>query len=391
MTQQKTLTVEDKIVKAEQSVAEKPVRIRVTQLSKEFRSRAELVKALDSVSLEVRDGECVAILGPSGSGKTTLLRCIAGLETPTSGTVEINGRTMFSSSPRKVVPPESRGTAMVFQSYALWPHMSVLANVAYPLKAQGIKSASEIKARAMEALSRVNCESLARRYPAQLSGGQQQRVAVARAVVSGSPVILFDEPLSSVDLRVRESLRLDLLNLQRDLGFASVYVTHDQSEATVLGHTVAVMNQGRIEQVAPPMDVYNRPATPFVSKFVGSANWLDVTHKSHDGTMCLYESMAGTVSAPAEECGSGELIAAFRPENVSYSAERPDDARFASNSWPATIVNILFLGAYLEYVMDVNGARLVLRTPRVLEGVTEGATGWISTAAANVRIMEAQK
>ena len=207
--------------------------VEVRGLSRTFRSHRAAVVAVDNLSLEVRQGEMLVLLGPSGCGKTTLLRSIAGLETPDSGEIAVNGRLVYSSSKRVLVPPERRGASMVFQSYALWPHMTVGDNVAYALRSQRVEK-SEIAGRTASALDTVGCLPFKERFPHQLSGGQQQRVALARAIASHHGVILFDEPLSNVDAKVRERLRIELLELQRRIGFSAVYVTHDQTEAMVI-------------------------------------------------------------------------------------------------------------------------------------------------------------
>jgi len=221
----------------------------IAGVSKSFRSRHSTVTALGDVSMLVQEGEFVVLLGPSGCGKTTLLRSVAGLEKPDRGRIEIAGRTVFDSAQKIAVPPENRGLSMVFQSYALWPHMTVFDNIAYPLRN---RKRPDVKGHVGRALEMVRCGELASRYPGQLSGGQQQRVALARALASGDQLILFDEPLSNVDAKVREAVRFELLNLQRELGFSALYVTHDQSEATALAHKIVVMRQGAVAQIGTP-------------------------------------------------------------------------------------------------------------------------------------------
>lgn len=360
------------------------VAVLVEGLRKRFNTREGDVDALAGVSFQVDAGECLALLGPSGSGKTTLLRCIAGLEKPDEGRIEVAGMVVYSKAERVWVPPHRRNTGMVFQSYALWPHLKVASNVAYPLVARSKLSKKERATRVQDALERVGCAHLANRFPAQLSGGQQQRVAVARAIVGDAPVVLFDEPLSSVDLRVREELRLDLLNLQRDVGFTSVYVTHDQGEATVLGDKLAVVNGGRIEQLGSPEDVYNNPATPFVSRFAGSSNWLSV--ESIEAGSCHQQALTeiGPVCLNCEPgANAAGSVLAIRPEYLSLSYDRTDGG---CNEWQGEVVNRLFLGSYLEYGVVVQGHRLSVRAGAD-EGYQVGHAVWVRFAPSAVRLL----
>ena len=227
--------------------------------------------AVNGVSFTVDRGEHVTLLGPSGCGKTTTLRAIAGLEQPASGSIRIDGHAMYDASERKNIPTEQRGVSMVFQSYAVWPHMTVFDNVAYGLRVRK-QSAAEIKANAERALDLVQMRHLAERPASKLSGGQQQRVALARALAFSPTVVLFDEPLSNLDAKLRAEMRVELRELQRRLDITSVYVTHDQEEALAISDRVIVMNVGVIEQIGTPEEIYNRPRSRFVADFVGSAN-----------------------------------------------------------------------------------------------------------------------
>src|SRR5436190_11700372 len=236
------------------------------------------VFAVDHVSLEVQEGELFTLLGPSGCGKTTTLRSIAGLEIPDGGTISLGGRVLFSSTTKVKVPANQRGLGMVFQSYAIWPHMNVFENVAFPLKVlpRGKRPGrSELRARVERALAVVKLEQLASRDATALSGGQQQRLALARALVMEPALLLLDEPLSNLDAKLRHLLRFELKRLQRELKITTVYVTHDQSEALALSHEIAVMKDGRIQQIGSPRDIYERPSSAFVADFVGSTNFLD--------------------------------------------------------------------------------------------------------------------
>jgi iron(III) transport system ATP-binding protein len=230
-------------------------------------------RAVDGVSLEVERGEIVSLLGPSGCGKTTTLRCIAGLEVADAGSVRVGGRTLFSRGEGQAVniAPEKRRMAMVFQQYALWPHFDVFDNVAFGLKSQKVPR-SDIPEKVGVALRRVQLWEQRHRRIGQLSGGQQQRVALARAIAADPDIVLFDEPLSNLDARLREGMRLELVELQRSIGFTAVYVTHDQDEAFNLSSRIVVMNKGRIEQLGTPWEVWHQPSSAFVADFLGSAN-----------------------------------------------------------------------------------------------------------------------
>ena len=248
--------------------------VSVRELAKVFRREdGSHARAIDGVSLDVAPGEFVVLLGPSGCGKTTLLRSIAGLEQPDAGTIAIRGNTVFDADAGIDMPPERRRLSMIFQSYALWPHMTAFQNVAYPLQNRRLKR-REIAERVGRVFELVGIPELQRSYPGQMSGGQQQRVALARALAGDADLILFDEPLSNVDAKVREQLRVELLSMQRELGFAAIYVTHDQAEAMELAHTVAVMREGQVAQSGPPQEIYLEPASRYVADFVGSSNEL---------------------------------------------------------------------------------------------------------------------
>jgi iron(III) transport system ATP-binding protein len=231
------------------------------------------VWAVRDVTLAVADGEFVTLLGPSGCGKTTTLRMVAGFIRPTAGRIVLDGRVLSAADGSVLLPPERRGMGMVFQSYAVWPHMTVFDNVAYPLRVAGLPR-HEVAARTRRTLELVHLEGLAGQHPHQLSGGQQQRVALARALVNEPAVLLLDEPLSNLDAKLREEMRFEIQDLQRRLRITVVYVTHDQGEAMVLSDRIAVMVGGRIVQVGAPDDLYERPADPFVASFLGVANFL---------------------------------------------------------------------------------------------------------------------
>src|SRR6187200_1314832 len=238
-------------------------------------------KALDDVSLSIDRGEVCALLGPSGCGKTTTLRCIAGLETADSGAIGLDGRVLSDPARGQFVLPERRELGMVFQSYALWPHKSVAENISLGLKIQGLPQA-EIRDRVASGLELVGMAGTQNRYPAQLSGGQQQRVALARALTLQPKCILFDEPLSNLDLLLRERMRFEIRELLVRLGITAVYVTHDQTEALVISDHIVVMNRGKIEQEGAPMDVYVRPRNRFTAEFLGRTNILPLKKAASD-------------------------------------------------------------------------------------------------------------
>jgi len=318
------------------------------------------VKAVDSVSLAVGAGEFVSLLGPSGCGKTTLLRMIAGFETPTSGEVFLAGRRVTD------LPPNARDTAMVFQSYALFPHLDVFENVAFGLRVRGVGE-REIRERVSEALRLVGLAGLERRSPDQLSGGQQQRVALARAVVTRPRVLLLDEPLSNLDAKLREQMRVELRRIQRELGITAIYVTHDQVEAMTLADRIVVLDRGRVQQVAPPAELYARPATSFVAEFVGKVNLLEgLVVETRDGQCRValpgFEAVVPSHRSPAAGAHVGIVV---RPETVHIGRD---------GTLPGIVRRAMYLGSQVEYEVEANGLLLqaIGRSP-LEEGIfTEG-------------------
>ncbi|GAB3428835.1 ABC transporter ATP-binding protein [Actinophytocola sediminis] len=364
---------------------EPPV-VRVSGLVKAFR-RADgaTVNAVDDVSLEVAPGEFLVLLGPSGCGKTTLLRIIAGLERADAGTVTLRGEDVFSSARGIDLPPERRRLSMIFQSYALWPHLTAFDNVAYPLRnARPRLDRATIERRVRAALAKVGTPELARQYPNQLSGGQQQRIALARAIVGGDDLVLFDEPLSNVDAKVREQLRLELLAMQRELGFAAVYVTHDQNEAMELAHRIAVLGHGRVCQLADPATVYRAPASRYVANFVGTSNELTGTVLRHDERTTTLGTDLGEVTGPLADIAVGaEAVALFRPERTRVAPA----GTTGDNSWAATVTAVLFLGAHTETVATAGEHAFRLLGEHDLP---EGAAATVTVRAADVLILPAE-
>jgi iron(III) transport system ATP-binding protein len=321
--------------------------------------------AVDGISLDIPPGRIFTLLGPSGCGKTTTLRCIAGLETPDAGEIAVAGRLLFSSDRRVNVPASERGLGMVFQSYAIWPHMTVWEHAAFPLVAAPRRRRpprAEILRRAERALAAVRLERLASRRATDLSGGEQQRLALARALVLEPPLLLLDEPLSNLDVRLRQELREELLDVQREVGVTSLYVTHDQEEALAISETVAVMRGGRIEQVGTPADVYDRPGSRFVADFLGRANLVEgVVQRAVGGATVVVRTPEGELRASGAALAAGQPVTVIvRPERVELSNP---PGRQEANGWLGTVRSRAFLGDAVEHVVDVGRLELRVRTP----------------------------
>jgi iron(III) transport system ATP-binding protein len=318
--------------------------VSVRNLVKRYKTKRGEVVALDNVSIEIAKSERVVLLGPSGCGKTTLLRCVAGLEEPDSGEIEINGVTVFSASRGIFIPPEARGISMMFQSYALWPHMTVAENIAYPLENRAGSNRKADIQRVNTALAMVACDGLQSRYPAQLSGGQQQRIALARAVIANDGIVLFDEPLSNVDAKVREQLRLELITLQRKLGFAWLYVTHDQTDATAVADRIAVFRSGQIAQLGSPSEIYNCPSSRYVAEFMGSSNTLTGTVEGFNAGLTAIQSEIGLLHLRSTEHArvGDRVTVVFRPEQLEIKKYTEDIEHV--NSYPAQLEASMFLG-----------------------------------------------
>jgi iron(III) transport system ATP-binding protein len=332
--------------------------------------RKQAIRAAHDVSFDVPQGKLFTLLGPSGCGKTTTLRSIAGLERPQAGEIQVGDALIYSSSRRIFVPPNQRGLGMVFQSYAIWPHMTVYENAAFPLRVGRRKlSRREIDERVTRVLATVDLSEMAQREATKLSGGQQQRLALARALVMEPRLLLLDEPLSNLDAKLRERMRFELKRLQRELGITTVYVTHDQSEALALSHGIAVMNRGRIEQTGTPREIYERPLNPFVADFVGSSNFLDATVRAADGAPGYYrvESALGVMKAFGLEAlqAGDQVVVSVRPEDVHLSEVRPD----GENVWQGRVDQKVFLGESVDFQVMVGERRVQsrahpsLRTP----------------------------
>jgi iron(III) transport system ATP-binding protein len=364
--------------------------VEVNNVVKRFRRESgAVVNAIDDVSFEVPPGDFVVLLGPSGCGKTTLLRSIAGLETPDEGSISIGGRTVYSSAERIEVAPERRDISMIFQSYALWPHMTAFKNVAYPLQSRRGRKVSkdEVARRVRQALELVGVGDLEKQYPGQMSGGQQQRIALARALVSNDELVLFDEPLSNVDAKVREQLRFELVSMQRELGFSALFVTHDQTEAMELAHRIAVLDSGRIAQLGTPQEIYHRPATRYVAKFIGAINEVLGTVASVDGGGVVVDSPYGRFvgKGSGRRFSAGDRVAAmWRPERGLLSRDEPQTV----NRWPGQVKAPLFVGSHTEYVVSVGTSQTDVRlwSPRS-DLVAAGSAAWVSVDPDDVLVL----
>lgn len=320
--------------------------------------------AVNQISFNVRQGESVVILGPSGCGKTTTLRAIAGFTTIEGGFILLDGREISSAG--KIVPPEKRNMSMVFQNYAVWPHRTVFENVAYGLNIRRLNK-SIINSRVQRALDRVQLSGLEKRYPSELSGGQQQRVALARAIVIEPDVLLLDEPLSNLDALLREEMRLELKDLQKELGITSIYVTHDQHEAMVLADRLIVLRDGVIEQIGPPEEAYLRPSSMFVANFLGVTNLLEGHVSSiRDGYAEIVLSDSTRLRAFVSDygrdrlAGEGRGCISVRPVNLEI--HRDDEGGDAPNRFPGEVKRRLFLGESFEYTVNALGMELKIRT-----------------------------
>jgi len=352
--------------------------LKVQGLTKTYATADGMFRALKGIDFEVPQGGFHTLLGPSGCGKSTTLRCVAGLEEPDDGTISISGEVVTDRARDLHVPTFCRDIGLVFQSYAIWPHMDVFANVAYPLQVHRPRiPAAEIRQRAMEALHLVGMEEFATRPATKLSGGQQQRVAFARALVRRPKLLLLDEPLSNLDAKLREQMRFELQELVARTGVTTLYVTHDQAEALAMSDTVAVMADGEIVQNGPPRDVYNRPRNALVAKFLGSANFLR-------GKLLESRSSAG-VAAVALNDGAYTIRAAvpaglsagmmvdviFRPEDATTRFDAIDGAIECS------VERVVFQGGMSEYQLRL-GPSLLRTVVHPSAGAERGDRAWIT-------------
>ena len=336
--------------------------LKVDRLCTEYLDeRGNAIRAAHEVSFEVPPGKLFTLLGPSGCGKTTTLRSIAGLERPRSGEISVGEETIYSSARGVFVPPNRRGLGMVFQSYAIWPHMTVFENAAFPLQVGKRKlPKKQVEERVQRVLKVVALDDMAEREATKLSGGQQQRLALARALVMEPPLLLLDEPLSNLDAKLRERMRFELKRLQRELGITTVYVTHDQSEALALSHSIAVMNRGVIQQVGAPREIYERPGNQFVADFIGSTNFLRATVKGPESNgLYRVASEVGYLQVhavdPLEE--GARVVISVRPEDIRLSESRPQ----AGNVLQGTVDTKVFLGESVDFQVKLGDRMLMSR------------------------------
>jgi iron(III) transport system ATP-binding protein len=331
--------------------------IRIQGVSKRYVSEGQTITALDDVTITIPANRIFTLLGPSGCGKTTLLRCIVGLETPDSGEIAIGGETVWSAARRIAVPPENRGLGMVFQTYAIWPHMNVFDNVAYPLQARRVPKA-DIRSRVAEVLRFVQLEGFEGRPATKLSGGQQQRVALARALVAEPKVILFDEPLSNLDAKLREETRKELRQFLTRLQITAVYVTHDRIEALALSDIIAVMQRGRILETGPPDKIYFHADHRFVADFIGRANLVDARVTGQTPHHTLVDSAIGPMVCQKRDLAPGAAATlCIRPEFIRPAAADDDGL----NLKEAVVESLVFIGEAFEGELRIGDQRLIAK------------------------------
>jgi iron(III) transport system ATP-binding protein len=346
--------------------------ISISHLTKRYAART----VIDDLSMDIADGEMLVLLGPSGCGKSTLLRCVAGLERPDAGRIALDQRVVFDGDARAVVPPYDRNVGFVFQSFALWPHMTVAQNVAFPLRMR--KLLKEHRDRIGEVLAKVRCAELADRLPSELSGGQQQRVALARALVAEPKVMLLDEPLSNLDALLRLELRQQLREIHQAFGFTGLFVTHDQAEALHVGSRVALMRDGRIEQIGSPSEVYETPATPYAARFLGVQNLVALA----DGAVALAGICAPALASLGAD-GPGQFVLGFRARDLVMQAGR--STMFGADHLTlgtGRIGDMIYLGDTVECSIDVQGVALHASVPRASAWMRAGAEVSVGVPAA---------
>jgi iron(III) transport system ATP-binding protein len=338
--------------------------LNVTGLYTEYpNDRGQPVKAAQDVAFEVPEGKLFTLLGPSGCGKTTTLRSIAGLERPLAGEITVEGSVVYSSAKKVFVAPNQRNFGMVFQSYAIWPHMNVFQNAAFPLQVRSSRPSDKvIRDKVMSVLSAVGLQDLADRDATRLSGGQQQRLALARAIAMEPRLLLLDEPLSNLDAKLREKMRFELKRLQSEFKLTTVYVTHDQSEALALSHQIAVMNEGRIVQVGTPREIYESPRNQFVADFVGTSNFIDAkvsSSQSEPGHYRMTTAIGDLDSRSADKLSNGDkAVIAIRPEDVSLFEAAPAGG---INACHGRVEAKVFLGECVDFQVRVGETLLLAR------------------------------
>lgn len=352
-------------------MTQKTGRLELTNITKEFGKGQEVVRAVDNLNLVIEPGEFITFLGPSGCGKTTTLRMIAGFETPTAGAITLDGQNLSD------LTPDKRPMGMVFQSYALFPHMSVHENISYGLKIQKLSSA-EITQKVTDVLHAMSLEKLANRAPNQLSGGQQQRVALARAMVVEPKVLLFDEPLSNLDAKLRGQMRAEIRKIQQSLGITSIFVTHDQDEAMSVSDRIVVMKNAVVQQVGTPQDIYCHPNSVFVADFIGRSNFIKVVAANAQGNGQSKVHALGQefVVASHADANSGNSVLLVRPESVKVSRE-PVQGRI---NGIGSVSNVIYYGEHVEYTLTTDEGTIIAITsdPVIGDMLTVGSSAHYS-------------
>jgi iron(III) transport system ATP-binding protein len=339
--------------------------------------------AVKDFNLDVAPGEFVTLLGPSGCGKTTTLRCVAGLERPEAGEIRIGTETVVAPEKDIYLFPEHRNIGMVFQSYAVWPHMTVFDNVAYGLRVRRA-SGAEIKKKTMNALELVGLDQQAARFATKLSGGQRQRVALARAIVYEPEVILFDEPLSNLDAKLREQMRDEIVRLQKEVGITSIFVTHDQSEALVMSDRVVVMDKAVIQQIGDPQDIYANPVNSFVANFIGVTSLLEGKLLSRDGEVCDLEvpganghdALRIRATGGAGAVVGDKLFLSVRPEDIALHLDKPEGTGHG-NIVQGNVIDTIYLGSFLEGRVRVGEHEISIQIDHY-ENLTPGQSVYLS-------------
>jgi spermidine/putrescine ABC transporter ATP-binding subunit len=345
------------------------IELEVDELTKRYSPQV----TVGPISFEVQEGEFFSLLGPSGCGKTTTLRCIAGFEGLSGGVIRLRGERLDDK------PPHRRDVGLVFQNYALFPHLTVFDNIAFGLRLRRVGKV-EIGERVDRILRLVDLPEMARRFPAQLSGGQQQRVAIARSLVLEPRILMFDEPLSNLDFKLRVQMRDELKNLQRRLGKTAIYVTHDQTEALVLSDRIAVLSHGRIEQIGTPAEIYERPATAFVAEFIGSSNLFPARIVEQNGAGVLVETEAGLrLTCRADGDGGAEVSVLLRPERIRV---QPAGTGAGTNCFAARVIEVTYLGEDLHLGLELARGQ-VLRAALKNAGT---ARGWTPEQAVEITV-----
>jgi iron(III) transport system ATP-binding protein len=359
--------------------------VSLSRLTKRFKSldNEGEVTAVNGIDLEIKTGELVTILGPSGCGKTTTLRMVAGFEFPTEGSIFIGGKDVA------MVPPNKRGISMVFQSYALFPHLNIFENVAYGLRVQKLPKA-EIKKRTNDMLELMQLAPMAKRYPNQVSGGQQQRIALARAVVIEPSVLLFDEPLSNLDAKLREYMRDELRKLQKRLGITSLYVTHDQEEAMAISDRIVIMQDGFIRQVGSPRQIYEQPRTRFVANFMGKANFVEAEMLGREGDAAMVKVEGKTLKLPrpgdVPVADGAKAVLVVRPEAVKLAR------RGSGGAFSGTVSDLTYFGSLARYEVSAFGTTLLVENynPQATDLYDQGESLGLDLDLESIRVLPAE-